>query len=182
MKKIIIWILAVVALIIVFFLLKPFKTSRDESNLPVSYKDATYLVDGKTIKLTNGTSEIPAAPGSASKITTKYFGNEIKKDLDGDGKTDVAFILTQNSAGSGTFFYVVGALNKSTGWVTIPSVLLGDRISPQTTESGPGKQIIVNYVDRKFGEPMTTRPSVGKSLTLLLDTKIMQFGQVMTNF
>jgi hypothetical protein len=147
-----------------------------------SSHSADSVFDGQTVKLVNGVSEVESAPGSASKIVTKYFGNEVKKDLDGDDREDVAFIITQESGGSGTFFYVVAGLNTNDGYVGSQGVLLGDRIAPQTTESGPGKSIIVNYMERKLGEPMTTSPSMGKSIRLILDPASMQFGEVEQNF
>ena len=42
--------------------------------------------------------------------------------------------------------------------------------------------IVVNYADRKAGESFAVQPSIGKSLWLLLDTKTMQFGEVVKNF
>lgn len=146
------------------------------------YKNLSYTIDGQAVQLVDGLSETEAAPGSASKVITKYFGNEVKKDLDGDGRDDIAFLLTQETGGSGTFFYVVAALNTKNGYKGSAAVLLGDRIAPQTTESGPGKSIIVNYMDRASGEPMTARPSVGKSLRLILDPMSMQFGEIAQNF
>ena len=147
-----------------------------------SPKDATYILNNQPIKLKNGVAETEAAPGSASKITTKYFGNEVKYDLDGDGREDVAFLLTQEMGGSGTFFYVAAALNKADGWVGSHATLIGDRIAPQTTNMGKGTIVIVNYADRQRGESFTTQPSMGKSLYLLLDPKTMQFGQVVQDF
>lgn len=130
-----------------------------------SYKDATYTIDGKKITLVNGVAEEPAAPGSASTLTTKYFGNEASGDLNGDGTPDVAFLLTQDGGGSGTFYYVVAALATTTGYAGTNAILLGDRVAPQTTEIKDG-EIIVNYAERKPGEPMTARPSVGVSTYL----------------
>ncbi len=147
-----------------------------------SPKDATYILNNQPIKLKNGVAETEAAPGSASKITTKYFGNEVKYDLDGDGREDVVFLLTQEMGGSGTFFYVAAALNKIDGWVGSHATLIGDRIAPQTTNMGKGTIVIVNYADRKRGESFATPPSMGKSLYLLLDPKTMQFGQVVQDF
>jgi hypothetical protein len=127
-----------------------------------SYRDATYEIEGKSITLTNGISEIEAAPGSASKIITRYFGNEAAHDLNGDGTEDIAFLLTQNGGGSGTFYYAVAALKTADGYRGTNAILLGDRIAPQTTEFRDG-EIIVNYADRAPGEPMSARPSVGIS-------------------
>src|SRR5262245_16293497 len=108
------------------------------------FKNASYLINGQVVTLTNGVSKVEAAPGSASKVVTRYFGNEARGDLDRDGVPDVGFILTQTSGGSGTFFYVVAALRVTGGYVGTNGVLLGDRIAPQTTEIREGT-MIVNY-------------------------------------
>lgn len=149
-------------------------------------KDATYNIDGQTVTLVNGVSVTPAAPGSASMVTTKYFGNEVAHDFDGDGRLDTAFIMTQNTAGSGTFYYVVVALNMARGYIGSNGFLLGDRIAPQTTEMSQNPNtpnvIVINYADRKSGESFAIAPSVGKSVWLLLDIKTMQFGEVVQKF
>lgn len=148
----------------------------------VDAKNAAYLINGRLTVLRNGVSEVEAAPGSASKIVTRYFGNAVKHDFDGDGREDVTFLLTQETGGSGTFFYVVAALNTVHGYVGSEALFLGDRIAPQTTEMGKGNVIVVNYAERKPGEPFTAQPSVGKSIWLLLNPKTMQFGEVTQNF
>ncbi len=181
MKKTLIYLsLAILILVAIFFLIR--REGTREVNIAKDPKNAEYLVEGQKVKLVNGISEVEAAPGSSTKIVTKYFGNELEKDLDEDGRLDTAFLITQNSGGSGTFFYVVAALNKKEGFVGSDAVLLGDRIAPQTTESGARKIIIVNYADRKQDEPFTTAPSVGKSIWLLLDPETMRFGEVAQNF
>jgi hypothetical protein len=124
-----------------------------------------FVIDGTPVTLMNGTSVVEAAPGSASKVTTKYFGNEVKADFNGDGIEDSAFLVTQNSGGSGTFFYLATSLGG-------PALVLGDRISPQTTEYINGK-IIVNYADRKAGEPMTATPTVGMSQSFTVEKGIL---------
>jgi hypothetical protein len=131
------------------------------------FKNASYLINGQVVTLTNGVSEVEAAPGSASKIVTSYFGNEARGDLDRDGVPDVGFILTQTTGGSGTFFYAVAALRVTGGYVGTNGVLLGDRIAPQSTQIQDGT-LIVNYADRKPGEPFTTAPSVGVSKFLVV--------------
>lgn len=132
------------------------------------YKDATYEIEGKPVALVNGRAEQEAAPSSASKVVTQYFGNEAKGDLSGDGLADVAFLLTQTTGGSGIFYYVVAAVQGIGGYAGTNAVLLGDRIAPQTTEISNG-QLIINYADRKPGEPMTAQPSQGISKHLRMD-------------
>ena len=131
------------------------------------YKDATYSIEGVPVTLVNGQA-VTSLSGSASQTITKYFGNEVMGDLNAGDNSDVAFILTQNSGGSGTFYYVVVALATTTGssdslrYFGTNAVLLGDRIAPQTIEIKNG-QLIVNYADRAVGDPMTAQPSVGVS-------------------
>ncbi len=116
--------------------------------------DATYTIDDEPFTL-KGNS------------TVRYFGNEASGDLNGDGIPDVGFIVSQDSGGSGTFYYAVAALKKASGYIGTNAIFLGDRIAPQTTEI-KGQQLIVNYADRAVGEPFTTKPSFGKSKYLII--------------
>ncbi|MEK7554926.1 MAG: hypothetical protein AAB518_03015 [Patescibacteria group bacterium] len=128
-----------------------------------SYKDISYIIDGETVLLKDGVAETEVAPGSASKITTHFFGNEAKGDLNSDGIPDLAFLLSRDGSGSGTFYYIVAALQtEKGGYQGTNAILLGDRIAPQTTEIRNG-EVIVNYSDRRSGEAMTVKPSVGVS-------------------
>lgn len=156
-----------------------------------SYKDATYVIAGKAVKLTNGISETEETPDSTSKIITRYFGNEVRRDLDNDGREDIVFLLTQETGGSGIFFYVVAALNTINGYIGSEAIFLGDRIAPQTihmdeekTARGTNRKnvIVVNYAIRLPGEPFTSQVSLGKSLWLKLDPITMQLGEVAQNF
>lgn len=149
-------------------------------------KNTAYVIEGKIVTLANGLSEVEVVPGSASKITTRYFGNEARGDLNQDGREDVVFLLTQSTSGTGIFYYVVAALNTPAGYIGSQGLLLGDRIAPQTTEmskeAGKESVVIVNYADRKAGESFATPPSVGKSIWLKLDPTTREFGEVVQNF
>jgi hypothetical protein len=163
MKKTIAWVVAVIVVLVGGFYAFNSYIYREEQTPGADYKNTTYLIEGQSVTLQDGKSEVEAAPGSASKITTTFFGNEAKGDLNGDGIPDLAFLLTQNQGGSGTFYYVVAALQaKDGGYQGTNAVLLGDRIAPQTTEIKDG-EVVVNYADRKPSEPMTAQPSVGVS-------------------
>ncbi len=150
------------------------------------HKNAEYSLDGERVKLVNGIAETEIAPGSASKTITKYWGNELLTDLNNDGRTDVVFILTQERGGSGTFYYVVAALNTESGYRGSEGYLLGDRIAPQSTFLSPNPRhknvIVAAYADREFGQPMTESASVGKSTYLKLDPTTMLWGSVEPDF
>jgi len=132
--------------------------STETQQFTLDAKNCTYLIEGQNITLINGYSEEEVAPGSVSKIITKYFGNEVTGDFNNDGFPDIAFVLTQEGGGSGTFYYLVSALGSKDKCIGTNAIFLGDRIAPQSTNFQNG-EIIVNYADRKADEPMTATPS-----------------------
>lgn len=190
MKKILtITVVAVIVIGAAWFFEK--ENLNDDKKIVSDYRNATYIVDGRKITLQNGVSEIEISSSSVSKIVTRYFGNEVKHDLNDDGREDVVFLLTQETGGSGTFFYVVAALNMENGYVGSEAIFLGDRIAPQTTNMDEGitalgtnrkNVVVINYADRLPNEPFTVKPSMGKSLWLKLDPLTMRFGVVEVNF
>lgn len=134
-------------------------------------QNATYTIDGKAIILVNGMAETAVAPGSAAKQVTRYFGNPVQLDLNGDGAIDAAFVLVQSSGGSGTFYYVAAALNTPDGSLGTNAIFIGDRIAPQSTLLDPNNpaQFIVNYADRAADEPMSAQPSQAVSKRFKLE-------------
>lgn len=187
MYKVLIWVVAVVVLLVGgFFALNSYIYNEKQASGPADYKDAEYIIEGQRVQLVDGVAEVEAAPGSATKVVTRYFGNELVTDLDGDGRQDVAFILTQDRGGSGTFYYAVAALNTERGYLGSDGYLLGDRIAPQSTDPSPNPKhkyvVVFNYADRAPGEPMTASPSVGTSAYLKIDPQSRQWGIVMPDF
>jgi hypothetical protein len=183
-------VLFVVGLILIagFFYFNTYIYEEKQAGGAENYQDVEFIISGERVRLVNGVAETETAFGSAAKTTVRYFGNEAEGDLSGDLVPDKAFLITQETGGSGTFFYVVGAIKNPDGtYAGTEAVLIGDRIAPQTTEyrsfSGiPGGYLVVNYADRAPGEPMTARPSVGKSIWLKLDPDSMRFGELVQNF
>ena len=148
--------------------------------------NATYIIDGETVTLVEGLSETEIIPDSASKIITQYFGNELPIDLNNDNREDRVFILTQETGGTGTFFYVVAVLNTEKDWKGTHALFLGDRIAPQTIEVNKnpnGNDVIaVKYLDRGIDEPMSTQPSIEKTIWLQFDLESMSFAEIEQNF
>ena len=175
-KKTIILLVIIVLIIVGAFFIRPSVINSPVHTSSFDAKNATYLIDNTRITLVNGKSEIPAAPNSASKITTQYFGNEAVGDLTGDGLPDTAFLITQNSGGTGTFYYAVVAIKTTNGHKITNAFFIGDRIAPQSTNINTSAlELYVNYAERKPGESMSAHPSVGatKILRVTKDNRLV---------
>lgn len=172
MKNKIVSIVLIVVLLImgIFFYIKCNENKIVIENTNTSIFDAknsSFTVNNVLVNLINGVSKTKAAPGSATITTTRYFGNEAHGDLNGDGLSDTAFLISQDTGGSGLFYYVVVAIRTSTGYKTTNAFFIGDRIAPQTTEiHSDSKELYVNFAERKPGEPFTVQPSQGATLYL----------------
>lgn len=142
-----------------------------------SHLDAAYVIDGQRIVLVDGISDVPLLPGAASRAVTRFFGNELRHDLDGDGVADVIFFLTRETGGSGVYFYVVAALATPLGPVGSHGLLLGDRIAPQSIQGGPPGRVMVHYAERAVGQSFAAPPAVGRTLWLQFDPATRQFGK-----
>ena len=142
-------------------------TNTGSGTLAKDFKSGTYTIDGKSVTLVNGA----AVSGG---VTTKVFGNEAVGDLNSDSITDVAFLVTQDGGGSGTFYYLVAATKSNNGYRGTNGILIGDRIAPQPTDIDKG-EIIVNYADRLPGQPMSATPTIQASKYFHLVTgKLLQ--------
>lgn len=125
---------------------------------------------------------ISGRPITIGSQGTKYFGNAVKGDINGDGIQDMAYLITHEPGGSGTFFYLVGALQQRDGsYKGSQAMYIGDRIAPQTTEFRNGL-VIINYAERGPREPMTAQPSYAKSLYAKYSPATNDFGEVVQNF
>lgn len=169
-----------------FYVLNSYIYNEKQVDVISDYKNATYVLNGEPVQLVNGFAETEASPGSATKVVTRYFGNQLLTDLNGDGVEDVAFILTQETGGSGIFYYAVGAVMTDGGYIGTDGYLLGDRIAPQSTDVSPNPRhknvVVFNYVDRALDEPMTAQPSIGKSAYLKLVPEDMMWAIVEPDF
>jgi hypothetical protein len=138
-----------------------------EAAVPADFHDAEYVIDSRPVTLSEGASD--------ARPITRYVGHEVHKDLDGDGLEDVAFVLTHDGGGSGTFYYIVAALRTELGYVGSHGYLLGDRIAPGGAESGPGMSVRFEYLDRAPEAPMAAPPSIQRTVVLVLDRQSMRF-------
>lgn len=179
-KSITFWVVAIIAIIVVAGVYKFNFTNGGDiipgTNAPDA-KNASYVIDGETFVLINGKTEKEITPGSATKQIIYTFGEPVYGDLNNDGKIDAAVILVSNSGGSGTFYYAVLVVSKGGIYKTTNAILLGDRIAPQTVEIHDSIALF-NYAERNIGEPMTTSPSLGKSLWINYDAKTGKISEL----
>jgi ABC-type glycerol-3-phosphate transport system substrate-binding protein len=122
---------------------------------------AAYTIAGHTVTLTNGRSEVEAAPGSAQKVVTTLSDKRAVADLNNDGKPDVAVVVIQQGAGTGTFYYLAIFLNdgKSTGSATSIAELLGDRVAINSVAIANGL-VTVDYLTHGPGQVLTQPPTL----------------------
>lgn len=148
---------AIVVVVIGFFVLNSYIYTEKQGDTlgQAGYKDIAYMIEGEEILLVNGRAETTAATGSA-KIITTYVGNEAEGDLNEDGVSDIAFLLTQDRGGSGTFYYAVAALRADDGYKGMRAGLLGDRVTPESV-SIQGGVITVNFDRPLPGAPVTSQ-------------------------
>lgn len=141
--------------------------------------DHVYNIENQLITLVNGIESKNFPNEDRLNQVTKYWGGDLRGDFDNNGTEDVVFILTQERGDGKILYYVTALMNKT---VTIPAILLGDRIAPQTINLEKNNIIAVNYADRGRGEPFTVSPSFAKTLRLKIDLQTMSFGIVVNNF
>lgn len=171
-------VLLIVTLGLISIIAYAYQSSQKRAVLPITtspqtVKNLSYIIDGTTYTLIDGKN----AAG-----TVQLFGEPVYGDLNGDGdSTDAAVLLTYNPGGSGTFYYATLALKTNGEYRVTNTLLLGNRIAPQTVEIHEGRAVF-NYAERKATDPMTTPPSLGKSLWIHYDTKTGEIGELAQGF
>lgn len=122
-------------------------------------QDSSFMIEGVPVKLVSGYSEMDAAPGSSQKVFTRLIGEAATTDLNSDGEPDCAFLLAQETGGSGFFYYLAASLWSSEGYQGINAVFIGDRIIPLSIAAEDGA-INIHYLERKPDEPFTNQPTI----------------------
>jgi hypothetical protein len=127
--------------------------------------NAAYIIEDQIVPLVNGRSRVQAVPGSASLIRADVFGDPLYGDLDGDGDEDAAVVIVYDPGGSGTFYYIAAAIHQNGQYKGTAGYRLGDRIILQTLAYDNGV-LLVRYLDRRPGEPMSAPPSARTAVQL----------------
>ena len=135
-----------------------------DSLSPLDVRNATYTIEGQSVTLVDGASQV-AIPNSSVVVKTAVLEGPAFADLNEDGINDAVVILRQETGGSGVFFYVFALLSKgnsSTG-VATNAIMIGDRIHIQSIDIDQPGAVSVTILDRKDTDPYTATPTVEKT-------------------
>ena len=178
-KQIILLVVLILLVIVIISALmdsnsKSIETIGTVNSSAFNSKNSTFEINNIVVSLKNGYEE-KRSPDDKYTISTRYFGNEVRVDLNRDGLIDYGYIVVQNSGGSGSFYYEIIALSNKDKTYTTNAFLLGDRIAPQSSNLALGK-LVVNFVDRKPNQSFSVQPSVGKTVTFEVNSvgKVIQ--------
>jgi len=111
----------------------------------------TEWTASKTVMLTRGRYQEPAAPGSASQVVIVLSDKGASGIV--DGRETAAAVLTTSGGGSGTFFDLVLLVRRPAGWKHTDTAFLGDRVKVHSIMLA-GKDIIVDLIEQGPGDPM----------------------------
>ena len=97
-------------------------------------KNMTYQgIYDEPVTLTDGLYEgEPFEEGGASKPTVTLIPFTAFGDLNSDSVNDAAVLLVENSGGTGSFVYLAAVLNSEGMPENVSTMLLGDRVSPES--------------------------------------------------
>ncbi len=119
---------------------------------------------------TNISTTTSDTASTTQSVVVKIFGTPVVGDIGVGPDTKVAFV-TEQSGGSGTFYYAVAFMKVVDKYVNTNQILLGDRIAPQGIDIS-NHIASFNFCDRKADEPFTVKPSmcVTKRFDIVEDT------------
>lgn len=140
----------------------------DDPGLSTGVTNLVVTIGDRTFRMANGFAAQQAVPGSATQDTIRVIGEPAFGDVNRDGHRDAALIIANDPGGSATSYYAVLAVKEADSYRATNALLVGDRIAPLTVEY-LDLRFVYNYLDRRSGEPMTTPPSVVKSLWIQFD-------------
>lgn len=136
--------------------------------------NATYVIEGQLVSLTDGKSEVEI-PNSSAKTVTQLTPFVAYGDLNKDLLNDAANILVQSPGGSGAFYYAAVVMNRGNNVAQgTNALLIGDRIEPTSVTIVDGVYQ-VNYLDRPADAAMSDAPSVEKTkMYVFIDDELQE--------
>ena len=144
-------------------------------------RNTSYILDDTSVTLADGIAEAQAAPGSASKVVTRIWGEPTVADLNDDGLDDALLILTRETGGSGTFFYLAAAVASPQGYSGTSGMLLGDRIKPDSVSVRDGEATL-SYMTHGADQSFAEEPAMEKVRHVILSTDGLHLVEVARDF
>jgi LysM repeat protein len=133
-------------------------------------RDATYQgIYPEPVQLVDGKYEgEPFVAGGASRPTVTLVDTlNAFGDLDGDGLSDAAVLLAENSGGSGVFLYLAAVLDQDGQPANAATQLLGDRVDVKSLAIQEG-EIALNILTSGPNDPLCC-PSLEVSVRFRLE-------------
>lgn len=148
-------------------------TATTEPTTPADLTEATLDslayqgIYNEPVQLTGGLFEgEPLVEGGASRPTVTRLPLAAFGDLNGDGVEDAAVLLVENSGGSGSFVYLAAVINQASIPENVATILLGDRVSPQSLAIAEG-QIVVEATSHADSDPLCCPSLTSRSIYAL---------------
>lgn len=160
------WIILAVVLVLLlclFLVKKP--TIGPSTKQTISEQSQSFDFGNQKIMLDNQELTFVKGLFSSTDPQNGHVSASITNRTLNPSGTRAAAILVKNTEGSGTFYYVVGGMQKDGAETYSTPMLLGDRIkvvsvrveNPEAHDNG---EIVVQYLDRADESPMATDPTV----------------------
>jgi len=119
------------------------------SQINVAVPDTTFQQTASVI-----TALAKPASSTTAQNQQQYFGGlEADGDLNGDGVSDVAFIIPRTDPQLGSIYYLAAAIATSTGHIGTNLLFLGDKVKPNAIAIGNG----IIEIDYTKGTSTTTK-------------------------
>lgn len=113
------------------------------------------VVPGGPVQLKDGKFDDPK-----NQISVAFANPQASGDLNGDGTPDAVVTLVVNTGASGVLSYIAAVLNDGGTAKPVSSAILGDRIRMRTISIARNGEIAASYLDRRFDQPMSARPTI----------------------
>lgn len=130
----------------------PTSPTSSQSADPFDFANQTISLDGQKLTFKNGQYQ-HTYPPSGQRIT-KIIPQEMNST-----KTRGASIIIDNPGGSGTLYYLIGAMMKGNTKIYSAPVLLGDRIILGRVSVSDDGIISAQFLDHGKNEPIASQPT-----------------------
>ncbi len=126
---------------------------------PGNAASETYLLGGTKVTLKDGTFVEKTGDGPDDLVATDLTGTKLDADLDGDGSTDQAVVLTRDE-GPLKMHYLAVLSNKGPGSIQIATLPLGQNVLVEELRLAPKSGLFVKLLKHDEGSPLDAPPTL----------------------